>query len=134
MIFAAGYTLKKKNFIRNLNYILALGVFGTILAMTIISVIMYYGNQYYYEKYLEPKGLPIWIEPSEVLLIASVLCSTDTVAVVTLITPDKYQTLNSVLFGEGVVNDAVAILLFRTISNIIKEQSQVVENIETTDD
>ena len=51
VIFAAGYTLKKKNFIRNLNYILALGVFGTIIAMSIISVILYYGNQYYYENY-----------------------------------------------------------------------------------
>ena len=51
--------------------------------------------------------------------MASVLCSTDTVAVLTLVTADKYSTLNSVLFGEGVINDAVAILLFKAIENVI---------------
>lgn len=52
-------------------------------------------------------------------MLASVLCSTDTVAVLTLVTADKYSTLNSVLFGEGVINDAVAILLFKAIENVI---------------
>ncbi len=44
IIFAAGYTLKKKNFIRNLVIILSLGLIGTILAMIIISTILSYGN------------------------------------------------------------------------------------------
>jgi NhaP-type Na+/H+ or K+/H+ antiporter len=26
--------------------------------------------------------------------------------------------LNAVLFGEGIINDAVAIVLFRTVSNL----------------
>ena len=47
IIFAAGYTLKKKNFIRQLATILSLGVFGTIIAMVIISLILlHYNNQY----------------------------------------------------------------------------------------
>jgi hypothetical protein len=34
------------------------------------------------------------------------------------IEPDKFPVLNAVLFGEGIINDAVAIVLFRTVSNL----------------
>lgn len=44
-------------------------------------------------------------------------------AVLTLVTAEKYSTLNSVLFGEGVINDAVAILLFKAIEVVIKNGS-----------
>ena len=59
-------------------------------------------------------------------MISSVLCATDTVACISLIKPEKYPILHSVLFGEGVINDAVAIILFRTIENIdIKNSSEL---------
>ena len=80
--------------------------------MIIISLILLGANSHYK-----------WLMPMECLLIAAVLCSTDTVAVLTLITEDKYKVLNSVLFGEGVVNDAVAILLFRAMSNLMQGSS-----------
>ena len=69
----------------------------------------------------------------ECLLIAAVLCSTDTVAVLTLITEEKYKVLNSVLFGEGVVNDAVAILLFRAMWNLMQGSSGKATNLSWTE-
>ena len=33
IIFAAGYTLKRRNFIKNISYILLLGLVGTIISM-----------------------------------------------------------------------------------------------------
>jgi NhaP-type Na+/H+ or K+/H+ antiporter len=127
IIFAAGYTLKKKNFIRNISYIFALGIFGTLIAMGTISVILTFFNQYGLE-FDNEEGLDIregnWIMPNECMLLAAVLCSTDTVAVLTLVTADKYSILNSVLFGEGVINDAVAILLFKAIENVMKSGSE----------
>jgi NhaP-type Na+/H+ or K+/H+ antiporter len=108
IVFASAYTLKKKNFVRNLSYIFGLGVLGTIFAMIVISILLIKGN----EHFKDPATGKTWIEPSECLLLASVLASTDTVAVLTLITAEKFQLLNAVLFGEGVVNDAVTILLF----------------------
>lgn len=106
--------MKKKNFIRNLGLILSLGIVGTILSMIIISVFVSYFNSIYN-----------WVSPRECLLIASVMCSTDTVAVLTLITADKYRKLNSVLFGEGVINDAVAILLFKAIENLTGKHEEI---------
>ena len=106
-MFASAYTLKKKSFIRNLSYILGLGILGTIVAMIVVSLILIEGNKHILDS--EGKSL---ISSSECLLLASVLASTDTVAVLTLIVPEKYSTLNAILFGEGVVNDAVTILLY----------------------
>lgn len=52
------------------------------------------------------------------MLMSAVLCATDTVAAMSLIKPEKFPVLNAVLFGEGIINDAVAIILFGTISNL----------------
>lgn len=52
---------------------------------------------------------------SDCMLLACILASTDTVAALTLVKADEYPRLNSILFGEGIVNDAVSILLFNTV-------------------
>ena len=59
------------------------------------------------------------LQTKECLLLASVLCATDTVAALTVVREKSFPTLNSILFGEGVVNDAVAILLFHAIEGMI---------------
>jgi len=63
----------------------------------------------------------------ECLLLASVLCATDTVAALTIVKEKSFPTLNSILFGEGVVNDAVAILLFHAVEELIikEKESQI---------
>ena len=57
-------------------------------------------------------------------MLASVLCATDTVAALTIVREKSYPTLNSILFGEGVVNDAVAILLFHAVEGLIISEKQ----------
>ena len=116
IVFASAYTLRKKNFIRNISYVFGLGILGTIVAMIVISVVLFYGN----EQLRDPVTNEKMLSDGEVLLIASVFASTDTVAVLTLITPDKYEVLNAVLFGEGVVNDAVTILLYNSVETQLK--------------
>jgi NhaP-type Na+/H+ or K+/H+ antiporter len=41
---------------------------------------------------------------------------------VTIINEDDFPSLKAILFGEGVVNDAVSILIYRAISAVIKEE------------
>mmetsp|Transcript_1644 Transcript_1644/g.2907 ORF Transcript_1644/g.2907 Transcript_1644/m.2907 type:complete len:177 (-) Transcript_1644:1170-1700(-) len=115
IVFASAFTLKKKNFLRNISYIFGLGILGTIVAMVVLSLILLWGNEHFKDQ----ETGQTWIEPAECLLLASVLASTDTVAVLTLITPDKFRVLNAVLFGEGVVNDAVTILLYQAVNKQI---------------
>jgi len=52
--------------------------------------------------------------------------------VLTLISEAKYKTLNAVLFGEGVTNDAVSILLFRAVYGVIIESQK--GTLEVSDD
>lgn len=122
IVFASAYTLKKKNFVRNISYILGLGILGTIVAMTVLTIVLMWGN----EHYRDPITGETWVDPAECLLLASVLASTDTVAVLTLITADKYLVLNAVLFGEGVVNDAVTILLYQAVDKEIQKAEDTV--------
>ena len=46
IIFAAGYTLRRRNFIKNLPYILMLGILGTFISMMIFSVLIIYTNDW----------------------------------------------------------------------------------------
>ena len=51
----------------------------------------------------------------ECVLLAAVLCATDSVAALAIVKETEFPLLNSILFGEGVVNDAVSILIFSTV-------------------
>jgi NhaP-type Na+/H+ or K+/H+ antiporter len=56
------------------------------------------------------------------------------VAALSIVKEKTYPTLNSILFGEGVVNDAVAILLFHAVEELIlKEKLEMPEFTSTLD-
>lgn len=53
------------------------------------------------------------------MLLSCILCASDSVAALTIIKKKDYPKLNSILFGEGIINDAVSILLFRSVEDLI---------------
>lgn len=61
------------------------------------------------------------LDISDLLLLSSVLCATDTVAVLNLVKEAEFPILNSILFGEGIMNDAISIVIFRSIKNFLIE-------------
>ena len=108
IIFAAGYTLKTKNFFENLGYISLYGLLGTFISFILIASLAI----------LFASTGSISLTTKECLLLASVLSATDTVAAITVVKESKYPRLHGVLFGEGVLNDAVSIVLFRTVEGM----------------
>ncbi len=64
-----------------------------------------------------PRGpdLKLVFSIKEILLFASVISATDTVAALTFVKEETDPKLFSILFGEGVVNDAVCIVLYRIL-------------------
>ena len=50
--------------------------------------------------------------------MCALLCSTDVIAAISMVSYEKYPKLFSLLFGESVVNDAVAIILFNTVRGL----------------
>lgn len=113
IIFAAGYNLRKKDFFENFGYIMFFGLFGTICTFALVSSGIF----------LILRIIPINLHPQEILLFSCILSATDTVAALSLVKESRYPKLNSILFGEGIMNDAVSILIFRTVKNyFLKEE------------
>jgi sodium/hydrogen exchanger-like protein 6/7/sodium/hydrogen exchanger 8 len=57
----------------------------------------------------------------ECLVIASLLCSSDVIAAISIVKYEEQPKLFSIIFGEGIVNDAVALILFQTVSMITED-------------
>ena len=51
----------------------------------------------------------------QILLMSSLVCSSDTVAALTIVKYSEQPKLFSLIFGEGILNDAVSIILFKTV-------------------
>ena len=52
---------------------------------------------------------------AEIMLMCSLLCCSDVVAAIATIKYDQQPKLFSLVFGEGITNDAVCIILFNTV-------------------
>lgn len=105
VIFSAGYKLGKKEFFKHLPLITYLGLIASLLMVLVLAALV--------SLLADFSNVPLSF--MDVLLMACVLSSNDTVAALGLIKEKTYPKLNSVLFGEGIVNDAVVIVLFRTV-------------------
>jgi NhaP-type Na+/H+ or K+/H+ antiporter len=65
-----------------------------------------------------PNPAPFSMNTMRLCVVTSLLCSTDVVAAVSIVDYSKQPKLYSVIFGEGIVNDIVCIILFNTIINL----------------
>jgi len=65
------------------------------------------------------------------MLYSATICATDSVAALTLIKPDTYPKLFSVIFGEGMVNDSVAIILFKAVGDLFNDDGKLIFNAGT---
>ena len=52
------------------------------------------------------------------LLLTALLCSSDVVAAVSIVSYEAQPKLYSCIFGEGVFNDIVSIILFNTVNSL----------------
>jgi len=105
VIFSAGFNLQKGNFFRYSTYIVSLGVTGTVL----IFVLIYWSSWLF--EFRSHDGDRVSLTHHQRLIMASVLASTDSVAPMAFLPSEIFPRLFSVVFGEGVFNDVVSILL-----------------------
>ncbi|XP_077163356.1 sodium/hydrogen exchanger 6 [Paroedura picta] len=112
IIFYAGYSLKRRHFFRNLGSILAYAFLGTAISCFVIGSIMYgcvalmkvtgqLGGDFYF---------------TDCLLFGAIASATDPVTVLAIFHELQVDVeLYALLFGESVLNDAVAIVLSSSI-------------------
>ncbi|TVU23846.1 hypothetical protein EJB05_26229 [Eragrostis curvula] len=108
IIFNAGFQVKKKHFFRNFMTITLFGAVGTLISFTVIS--------------LGALGLISRLNIGELeigdyLALGAIFSATDSVCTLQVLNQDDTPFLYSLVFGEGVVNDATSVVLFNAIQN-----------------
>ncbi|XP_074568322.1 sodium/hydrogen exchanger 1-like [Curcuma longa] len=108
IIFNAGFQVKKKQFFRNFMTIMLFGAIGTLISFFIIS----FGAVALFQK-MDIGSLDI----GDFLAIGAIFSATDSVCTLQILNQDETPLLYSLVFGEGVVNDATSVVLFNAIQN-----------------
>lgn len=124
IIFSAGMSLKKKMFFKYISLITLFGVAGTVINFILITALTYHGTRFF-----NFKDVSLSWEHS--MLLAAVLCGTDEVSALSLMPMHDYPRLGALIFGEGVLNDAISIVLFHVLmSNHSKEDTDSPTSLE----
>mmetsp|Transcript_9151 Transcript_9151/g.13737 ORF Transcript_9151/g.13737 Transcript_9151/m.13737 type:complete len:586 (-) Transcript_9151:36-1793(-) len=118
IIFHQGYAFKKRNFFRYFHYIISFGMIGTLLQFVIISALMYNFSRLSWFHICDADGNTAVLELKQCLIMAAVFCAADEVATVSLIKQSEFPKLSAILFGEGIMNDAISILLFNAVTTL----------------
>ncbi|XP_016647705.1 PREDICTED: sodium/hydrogen exchanger 2-like [Prunus mume] len=108
IIFNAGFQVKKKQFFRNFMTIMTFGAVGTLISFAIISL----GAMHFFHKF-NIGSLKI----GDYLALGAIFSATDSVCTLQVLNQDETPLLYSLVFGEGVVNDATSVVLFNAIQS-----------------
>ncbi|KAJ7297204.1 hypothetical protein O6H91_Y073100 [Diphasiastrum complanatum] len=115
IIFQSGFSLQPKPFFSNFWAICTFAVLGTFIASMVTGVLVYLGGLFFL---MYP--LPFL----ECLLFGAIVSATDPVTVLGIFQElGTDVNLYALVFGESVLNDAVAISLYRTLMSIWKNPS-----------
>ncbi|KAJ6848029.1 uncharacterized protein M6B38_116025 [Iris pallida] len=109
-LFLSGFSLAPKPFFSNFGAIITFAIFGTFIASVVTGVLVYLGGL----MFLMYK-LPL----VECLMFGALISATDPVTVLSIFQELGTDTnLYALVFGESVLNDAMAISLYRTMSSV----------------
>lgn len=119
VIFDSGYNSDRQSFFGNFIPICLFAFIGTIISAVVVAGIVYFAGK------ASPDTI-YQLSPLESLVFGSVISATDTVTVLAVfsslgVAPFFY----SIVFGESALNDAVAIVLFRTFVRLEEESARV---------
>lgn len=107
IIFESGYNLHKGNFFQNIGSILVFAIFGTLISALVIGAGVYI---------LGLADITYQLSFVESFAFGSLISAVDPVATVAIFHAlDVDPVLNMLVFGESILNDAVAIVLTTSI-------------------
>ncbi|XP_073730372.1 sodium/hydrogen exchanger 6b [Misgurnus anguillicaudatus] len=112
IIFHAGYSLKRRHFFRNLGSILSYAFVGTMISCFVTGLVMY--GCVMFMKAIGQLGGDFFF--TDCLFFGAIVSATDPVTVLAIFNDLKVDVdLYALMFGESVLNDAVAIVLSSSI-------------------
>jgi NhaP-type Na+/H+ or K+/H+ antiporter len=117
IIFEAALSIDKKSFNRHIVPILFYAVCGTLMATLLTALVVFYASHI----------LSNWCTPIpfvEAMTFGALISSIDPIAVLSVLSnmgmTDK-DTIYVVIFGESLLNDGIAIVLFETLVHFLDE-------------
>jgi NhaP-type Na+/H+ or K+/H+ antiporter len=142
IIFNTGYNMRRQKFFENITNIAKFGLLGTFLTFVFYSLftyLLFYFNDGYLWAYdfdatnitgNDKTRFKFKLDVWQILFVCSIYSSSDIIAAVTIIKFDEQPVLFSLILGEGLFNDAVAIILYQTMKEflILEKDPDVVFN------
>ena len=120
IVFEAALSIDKRSFNRHVVPIMMYAFVGTLLATALTAVVVHEGSKYFqgcatipYIEALTFGSLISSIDPIAVLSVLSNMGMTDT------------DTIYVVIFGESLLNDGIAIVLFETLKHFLDDNMTV---------
>lgn len=112
IIFNSGWSLPSGNFMSQFNYVMIFALFGTVISTFVIGYSCMWIASHW--------NFPPLASFRASFCFASLISATDPVATIAsyehLSIPQRVPLLHTIVFGEAVINDAVAIILFNVIN------------------
>jgi sodium/hydrogen exchanger 8 len=116
IIFAAGFNLRKSDFLNNLGPICLTALLGTAISTTFVGLGVYYAGDAGWFNFGSLGG-------AESMAFGALISAVDPVAILAVFGALGVETdLNMRVFGESVINDGVSIVLFKVMEKFITEE------------
>jgi sodium/hydrogen exchanger 3 len=113
IIFEAGYNMKRRFFFRNIGAICMFAFLGTFISTFVVGFLVWMVGQ---------AGMAVEFGLLESLVFGALISATDPVTVLAVFSKlNADMDLFSFVFGESVLNDAVAIVLYVTLGSFKTE-------------
>ncbi|KAK6496223.1 monovalent cation:H+ antiporter, CPA1 (nhx1) [Arthrobotrys musiformis] len=118
IIMNSGYELHQANFFRNLGTILTFALAGTFLSAVTLGIILYIWAWLS----ISIEGLAVSFV--DAISVGATLSATDPVTILAIFNTYKVDPkLYTIIFGESILNDAVAIVMFETAQAFHEESA-----------
>ncbi|KJZ77056.1 hypothetical protein HIM_03377 [Hirsutella minnesotensis 3608] len=115
IILSSGYELHQANFFRHIGIILTFAFAGTFLSAVVIGLIIWL--------YSRIPG-PLELSFVDAISVGATLSATDPVTILAIFNTYKVDPkLYTIIFGESILNDAIAIVIFETAQKYNKGES-----------
>jgi len=110
IIFESGYNMNKTPFFRNIGSVMMFSFLGTFIAIIFSSLMFYFMGQ---------AGWSYPFSMKNSWLFGSLISATDPVAVLSIFKQmDADENLYAIVFGESIFNDAISIVMYKTIEKL----------------
>jgi len=117
IILASGYELHQANFFRNIGTILTFAFAGTFISAIVLGIILWLYTR------IPIDGFSMSFV--DAISVGATLSATDPVTILAIFNTYKVDPkLYTIIFGESILNDAVAIVLFETAQKYTKAEGK----------